>query len=70
MIKTIIPSEQLPYALEKHQRWVDEHADLEALQAHRRAHLEELESLQAEHAELARRWRLAKAADRRKAARR
>ncbi len=59
MIKTIITAEQLPAALEKHQRWVDEHADREALQAHRAAHVRELDTLQAENRDLRRRIRTA-----------
>jgi len=64
MIKTIIPADELAYALALQQRWVDEHPDegsaLEHhMREHRRVRTQDIDTLKAENTEL--RKRMAKA---------
>ena len=69
VIKTRIPGDALPRALERHQRWLDAHVDRRVvdaelgavLQAHRRAIVDRLNALRRENRHLRAQLRLAKA---------
>lgn len=60
VIKTIIAGAQLQHALDRHQRWLDEHEDdpdVQALRTVRRAREEAIETLRAEGTDLRRQLR-------------